>query len=33
LVMTKFPVTLVVVIGLVILMAVVAAISIKNGRR
>ena len=32
-VMTKFPVTLVVVIGLVILMAVVAAISIKNGRR
>jgi hypothetical protein len=31
--MTKFPVTLVVVIGLVILMAVVAAISIKNGRR
>lgn len=32
-VMSKFPVTLVVVVGIVILMAVVAVISIKNGRR
>lgn len=31
--MSKFPVTLVVVVGIVILMAVVAVISIKNGRR
>lgn len=31
--MSKFPVMLVVVVGIVILMAVVAVISIKNGRR